>query len=107
MNSAAYEVIKDAILNKKNISADYKGYIRIMTPHTLGHKNGREKCLLYQFEGESSSARTFPKNSPDNWRCVFVDELRNIKIIGGELHTYNKHTQRQTCADRVEVEIEL
>lgn len=105
MSSSNYQVIRNAILNKQNISADYKGYHRIMTPHTLGNKAGKEKCLLYQFDGESSSATVFPENSPSNWRCVFIDELTNVTIVGGALHTCQSHSKKQTCVDDVDIEL--
>ena len=105
MSSPTYQLLRNAITSKQNVSADYKGYHRIMTPHTLGTKAGREKCLLYQFDGQSSSASVFPENSPANWRCVFVDELTNVSTTGGKLHTAQKHTQKQTCVDNVDVEL--
>jgi hypothetical protein len=105
MSSPIYQVLRNAILTKQNISADYKNYRRIMTPHTLGQKAGKEKCLLYQFAGESSSTTVFPENSPANWRCVFVDELINVTVVGGPIHTCERHTQNQTCVDHIDVEL--
>lgn len=105
MSSAAYQLVRNAILNRQNISATYKGYHRITTPHTLGHKDGKEKCLLYQFGGDSSKGTVFPENSPNNWRDVFVEELTNVQIVGGAIHTCTKHTQRQNSADQVDVEL--
>lgn len=104
MSSDTYQILRDAILNKQNIEADYKGYHRVMTPHTLGLKENREQCLCYQFNGESSSATTFPENSPKNWRCVIVSELRKVAVVSGQLHTCDTHTQRQSCIDTVDVE---
>jgi hypothetical protein len=105
MSSAIYQVIRNAILAKQNISADYQNYHRIMTPHTLGHKDNREKCLFYQFGGASSSATVFPENSPANWRCVFIDELTNVAVTVGVPHTCQMHTKKQTCVDNVDVEL--
>lgn len=105
MPTTTYTTIRNAILAKQNISGDYKGYKRVMTPHTLGHKHGKEQCLFYQFAGESSSASTFPENSPANWRCITLDELENVATVGGRLHTCTKHTQAQTCVDDVDVEM--
>jgi len=107
MNGATYQIIREAIRKRQNISATYKDYFRVMTPHVLGHKDGQEKCLLYQFDGQSSSATTFPENSPQNWRCVFVDELRNVVVVCGILHTCDQHTKRQTCVDDVDVELQF
>lgn len=105
MSSPTYQLLRNAIINKQNVSADYKGYHRIMTPHTLGYKEGKEKCLLYQFDGQSSSATVFPENSPANWRCVFIEELTNVATTGGPLHTCQTHTKKQTCVDDVDVEL--
>ena len=105
MSSSTYQLLRQAITNKQNVSANYNGYHRIMTPHTLGYKDGKEKCLLYQFAGESSSASVFPENSPANWRCVFIDELSNVAVTGGDIHTCQKHTKKQTCVDNVDVEL--
>ena len=105
MSSAKYITIRNAILNKQNISADYKGYHRIMTPHTLGLKNNKEQCLFYQFEGKSSTTNVFPENSPANWRCITLEELINISVIDGKLHTCTEHTQAQTCVDVVDIEM--
>jgi hypothetical protein len=104
MPTRTYNTIRSAILAGQNIIGDYKGYHRVMTPHTLGHKDGKEQCLFYQFAGESSSANTFPKNSPNNWRCITLVELKNVATTGGELHTCTQHTQPQTCVDVVDVE---
>ena len=100
-----YETIRTAILNGQNIEADYKGYHRVMTPHTLGYKFGEEQCLCYQFDGESSSASVFLENSPRNWRCVTLSELENVISVSGDLHTCNLHSKKQTCVDDVDVEI--
>lgn len=105
MSSPTYQLLRNAIITKQNVSADYKGYHRIMTPHTLGYKDGKEKCLLYQFDGQSSSASVFPEKSPANWRCVFIDELSNVATTGGALHTCQTHTKKQTCVDDVDVEL--
>jgi len=55
MASAAYETIKRAIQNKQVIAANYHAHHREMCPHTLGHTDGREKALLYQFAGGSDT----------------------------------------------------
>lgn len=106
MASSAYNIIKQAILDGKNIKAEYQGYPREMTPHALGMKGGKEHCLFYQFGGRSKSATSFPENSPSNWRCVFVGDLKNVEAIGGDLKTCTaSHSKKQTCVDQVDVEI--
>ena len=40
---STYELIKDAILNKRQVFAIYKGYRREMCPHTLGWKGNKQR----------------------------------------------------------------
>lgn len=102
--STSYDLLADAIKNKKNVHAYYKDYYREMCPHTLGYKNGKQKCLLYQFAGESSSGLE-PDGSPRNWRCVFVEELTQVEIVDGSWHTAPNHSRPQTCVDQIDVEV--
>ena len=53
--ATVYEIVKDAIQNKKIVLAMYDGYERIMCPHVLGTKKGRHQALFYQFAGGSRS----------------------------------------------------
>ncbi len=101
-----YEVIRQAIIDKNIVMATYNGYDREMCPHAIGHKNGRQKALLYQFAG-SSSKGLGPVGSQDNWRCVFVDQLESVAVkpANGRWYTANDHSRRQTCIDIVDTEV--
>ncbi|MEM9808947.1 MAG: hypothetical protein AAF959_27145 [Cyanobacteria bacterium P01_D01_bin.56] len=101
---SAYETIKDAILNKRQVVAIYKGYRREMCPHTLGLKGSKQHCLFYQFGGDSSSGAIIP-GSDRNWRCIPVDKLESITVRDGEWYTASNHSRRQTCVDQVDVEV--
>jgi hypothetical protein len=102
--ASSYSVIHDAIKNKRIITARYKGHYREMCPHTLGHKKGRPHALFYQFAGESSSGLIIP-GSPNNWRCVFVDELTEVNVRDGQWHTAANHNRPQTCVDQIDIEV--
>lgn len=99
-----YETLRAAILNREVVCARYNGYYRVMCPHALGIKNGRRKVLVYQFDGESSQGLE-PDGSPANWRCFFVDELRDVVAQAGAWHTSDRHSRRQTCIGRIDVEV--
>ena len=73
-----YEIVRDAILNKRILFATYHGYERVMCPNVLGTKHGRQQALFYQFAGYSNSGLS-PDGSPGNWRCLFLDELSNVR----------------------------
>src|SRR5712692_5769769 len=82
MPSATYMKIRDAILQKLVVSADYDRHHREMCPHTLGMKHGREHALYYQFGGTSKRGLG-PDGSPQNWRCVDIASCRRARHVKG------------------------
>ena len=44
--------------------------------------------------------------SPDNWRCFAVDSLSQVSIREGPWFTASNWDRRQTCVERIEVEVE-
>lgn len=98
------EVVRDAIIRKQQIIADYNGYRREMCPHVVGRKNGRVQALFLQFGGGSSSGLS--DDPEDNWRCIPVEDLKNVESRDGEWHTAPNHSTKQTCVDDIEVEVE-
>lgn len=83
MSSVVYHIVRNAVIRKQQIFAMYKGHPRQMCPHVIGMKNGREKALFYQFGGTSSTGHQIIPGSPDNWRCLFLDELTNVEARDG------------------------
>ena len=59
MNSNTYEIVRKAIIEKKQIVAEYQGHKREMCPHVIGKKYGENQALFYQFGGTSSSGISF------------------------------------------------
>lgn len=101
-----YSLIRQAIQNKEQVIATYQGHEREMCPHVLGTKKGRQQALFYQFEGTSKSGLR-PDGSPENWRCIFIDELENVRTREGPWHTAPNHSRPQTCVDQIDVEVAL
>lgn len=98
-----YSIIKSAIQNKQCVTCFYNGFIRKMTPHVIGTKNGRQQALFYQYGGQSSSGL-----SPDpkkNWRCIEVDKITSISLNTDLFQTANNHNTAQTCVDVIDVEV--
>jgi len=94
-----YELVKQAIQEKKQIHANYRGYTRQMCPHAIGGKHGVAHALFYQFGGQSSSG-DLPQ-----WRSMNVDELTNVSVVAGGWYTAYDHSRPQTCVDEVDVEV--
>ena len=96
MAQGDYDAIRDAILSRQQIVAFYHGHRREMCPHIIGAKVGRASAFFYQFGGASKSGLA-PDGSPNNWRCIPVDELSGLSVRPGEWHTaenYDPATQR-------------
>lgn len=105
MNSTAFEAITQAIKNKQTVGAMYQGHHREMCPHVLGwSKTGKEHALLYQFAGTSKSGLG-PDGSYQNWRCVDLDELTDVRVKNGAWHTAANHSRKQTCVFRIFIEV--
>jgi hypothetical protein len=104
MPSAIYSALADAIRQKLIISADYNGYSRVICPHAIGTKRGKEHLLAYQFAGDSSLP-IGPDGSSQNWRCMNIADLSNVSTSNGPWHTAANHSRRQTCIDFVAVEV--
>lgn len=101
-----YEIIRDAILNKKIITATYHQRVRVMCPHAIGTKNGRPQALFYQFAGDSSTGLG-PDGDPSNWRCMFLSDLSEVSSqeAKGAWHTAPNHSRPQTCVGQMDLEV--
>ena len=69
-----YRKVRQAIETRRPISAFYEEHPRLFCPHRLGrNKEGELRVLCCQFGGASRSGLK-PPGSPDNWRCIAVNE---------------------------------
>jgi len=101
-----YNLIRQAIERRQQVIATYRGYDREMCPHAVGvNKRGEQQALFYQFGGQSGG-ELGPPGSPDNWRCLRIDELADVSVRDGGWHTAPAHTRPQTCVyQRVDLEV--
>jgi hypothetical protein len=96
-----YSVVRQAILDKAQISATYRGHRREMCPHVIGIKDGRRQVLFFQFAGSSSSG--LPPCG--GWRCIPIEGMSDVVSQPGTWHGEGDPTQPQTCVDLVDVEV--
>jgi hypothetical protein len=100
--SVAFELIKQAILEKKLISAFYHERRRDLCPHVLGWKADREHALFFQVGGDSAKGLAFA----GSWRCLNLDELTEVEMYEGEFVTGpGYYDNRQKCVDKIEAQI--
>jgi hypothetical protein len=102
-----YQLVRQAILQRKAIHAIYNGQHREMCPHVLGTKFGKPQALFYQFGGASNSRPIQPDGSPDNWRCIEIAKLSNVTIHDTVWHTAPNHSRPQTCVGVGEVDVAI
>ena len=99
--SDTYSIVRQAILDKDQIVATYRGHRREMCPHAIGSKDGRRQALFFQFAGSSISG--LPPGG--EWRCIPIEGLSDVVRRSGRWHSGGDHTQPQTCVDLVDVEV--
>jgi hypothetical protein len=102
MASLTYDLFRQALEQKKQITCIYHGLPREICPHTLGHTDGRERALTFQFGGSSSSGLP----AAGEWRCMNLAEVKEAKIREGNWHSAPTHSKPQTCVKQVEYEVE-
>ena len=101
---SSYELIKQAIIGRQNVAFDYGGRRREVSPHAIGAKNGRPRALCYQFGGSSRSGLE-PAGDEANWRCVDVDRVSNVTLIGGRWRTAPNRSRPSTCIDAIDEQV--
>jgi len=73
------QLIVQAIEEKRLIELTYKGYSRIVEPHTYYRtKNGYEKLQCYQVQGGHSSVKRDPD---DDWDYLTVPNISNLSLL--------------------------
>jgi hypothetical protein len=84
----------------------YDGRPRLFCPHRLGrNKEGQFRVLCYQYGGASRSGLK-PSGSPDNWRCIALEKLTDVKILEGAWRTAPNHSRPASCVVDADVDAE-
>jgi hypothetical protein len=102
-----YRLIREAILAQDILAVNYRGSVREMCPHVLGKTKGSPYVLMYQFGGETKTGLR-PDGSPDNWRCLRIEELSHVGVrkANGEWHSARNYSAMQNCVAEVDVRVE-
>jgi hypothetical protein len=103
MASETYRLIRNAILAEQQITCVYAGHHRELCPHILGHSDGEEKLLAFQFGGGSSTH--LPPGG--EWRCLSVADMRDVRTRGGPWHAGSSHRREQSCVEEVDIDVNI
>jgi len=101
MASRNYTLFERAMRRRQPISCVYGGHPRELCPIILGHSQGDEKALTYQFGGESSSG--LPRGG--EWRCLWLAKVSDIQLRDGPWIAGSGHTQPQGCVEIVDLDV--
>src|SRR6201984_2588081 len=93
--SSAYKRFEEAMTNKKQILCTYNGRPRELCPIILGHSQGQEKALTYQFGGQSEKG--LPPGG--QWRCLWLSKVSDVRLHDGPWHAGDRHKQPQGCVE--------
>lgn len=101
MPSRNYELFATAMAERKQVLCRYDGWERELCPVILGHTDGAEVVLAYQFAGESSS-RLPPGGQ---WKCLRLAEVREARLRAGPWYAGRAHQRPQQCVKRVDLDV--
>lgn len=102
---AIYALLKQAMVEKKPVSAVYRERRRTLCPYVLGRtKDDRLQVLCYQSGGESRSGLGH-KGSDENWRCIAIEKLTEVKLTEERWQSPASRSRPQSCVSKVEFEV--
>jgi hypothetical protein len=99
--SPIYDLFGRAMARRQQILCRYDGYPRELCCIILGHSQGEEKALTFQFGGESSSG--LPPGG--EWRCLSLAKVTDPELRDGPWHAGSGHRQPQGCIDKVDLDV--
>jgi hypothetical protein len=100
MPSRTYELFAEAMAARKPIACVYHGHPRAICPIILGHTDGAEKALTWQFAGSGSRGAV-----NGQWKCLTLSEVRNAEIVDGPWRWGTRHSQAQSCVKEVDLDV--
>ena len=98
----SYALIRQAILDRTCVSANYQGSRRHFAPHCIGlGKDRAEHVMGFQYAGGSSKG--LPPGG--QWRCFRVADLSNVSCNSDSWQSSPDHARPNTCVVQVDVQV--
>lgn len=101
MASATYALFERAMRTRQQVVCVYGGYRRELCPVILGHSQGHEKALTFQFAGASKSGLP----ATGEWRCLFLAKVSDVELRDGPWITGASHQQDPVCVEDVDLDV--
>ena len=80
----SWAALEAALRERRPVRVTYHGHERVLCPHALGWKNGRQMLLGFQ-TGGWTSAGTLDADPRKRWRCLFIDEVEKVVSEPGKV----------------------
>jgi len=100
MPSRTYGLFTEAMAARRPIACVYQGHPRAICPIILGHSDGEEKALTWQFAGYGSRGAV-----RGQWKCLTLAEVSDAEIVDGPWRTGERHSQAQSCVKDVDLDV--
>lgn len=100
MASETYLLFEQAMRERKPVICMYDGHPRAVCPIILGHSDGVEKSLTYQFDGTGSDGPV-----RGDWKCFFLDKVESAEIVDGPWRAGSSHKTSQSCVKEVDLDV--
>jgi hypothetical protein len=100
MPTRSYELFKQSIEKKKQLTCQYQGYTRTYCPYVLGHDaHGKELALALLIRSTPTGTII------GGWECVALDNVWKVQLTEGDWIAAPDGA-RPTCVPKVALEIE-
>jgi len=101
MATRNYALFERSMRLRKPLYCMYDGFPRELCSIILGHSQGQETALTYQFAGQSS--RGLPPGG--QWRCLRLAKISDVQLRDGPWIVGSSHTQPQGCVEVVDLDV--
>jgi hypothetical protein len=99
--ASTYQIIRQAVLDHRPLTALYDARIRRFCPHAAGlDKAGTLRVLGLQYGGDSTSA--LPPGG--DWRCFRLTGLADVRPNRDRWRTKPGHSRANSCIVQIDVE---
>jgi hypothetical protein len=99
--SSTYDLIARGMVERQQVLCFYQGHPRAICPAILGHTDGEERTLAFQFAG--SSSKGLPPGGA--WKCFKLVEMTKVELQKGKWHAGSSHRERQQCVKVVDLDV--
>jgi hypothetical protein len=91
----SYDVIRQAILDRRSLTATYDGAVLHFSPHVLGrHPDRSLRVVAFQYVGDTERGR---------WRCLALGRLERVGPNRDGWHSGHDRGRPTKCVVQIEV----